>query len=103
MEMSEQLASNVLWLTALLGPAFIFLATGPFPAGRLLWPRALGAVGLGWILWLAYAVAAQSLSDRLENGAALAFVSVFGWVAPMIVVAIAWAVVAYVRKRGGAG
>jgi hypothetical protein len=104
-------ATTVLWLTSLILPALIFYAGGIARSIYATSIRALLAIGCGWIFMVAYAQAAQFLSQKPINGAALAFASVFGWVLPTAVVGcclfIRWIIVRRyqhkIAEQGGGG
>jgi hypothetical protein len=100
--MSEHLASTIIWLSSLALPCLLFLAANSFRSvGRsMLW--AALSVGVGWLLGLAYAVAAHALALTsaspaeyeavfANDGAPLAFAAVLGWVPATVVIALTWA------------
>jgi len=95
-------AINVIWITSLALPYFVFILHNNFQHSRITILRALIAIGLGWVFMIAYAISASSITvvekisrENLNavtpnDGASLAFVSVFGWLIPSFVVFIAW-------------
>jgi len=95
-------AIHILWLTGLILPALIFFVGGVPRSILATGIRALLAIGGGWLFMIAYAQAAQFLSQKPINGAALAFVSVCGWALPAGIVAaclfVRWFVLHRVSK-----
>ncbi|MEM7193453.1 MAG: hypothetical protein AAF402_00795 [Pseudomonadota bacterium] len=89
----EGYAVNVLWITALLLPAAIFLVGPKLRKNKLTLIRAMFAIGCGWCYWIAYTIAAQTItSGMVMNGASYAFVILLGWIMPTTIVVLAWAV-----------
>ncbi len=86
----EEYAINILWITSLAIPGLVFLIANNFNRFSVTLFRAVLAVGAGWAVQFAYGIAAQHLSGEPINGAAIAFVSVFGWVLPTIIVGLCW-------------
>jgi|GEM_PF-6096480 len=86
----EKLATNVLWIVSLIFPALLFLIANKFKRLSITFIRALIAIGLGWLVQLSYSLAAQHMSGQEINGAALSFVSIFGWVIPVFIVLLCW-------------
>lgn len=106
----NELATTVLWLTSLVLPGLIFFAGGISQSILAAVVRAILAIGFGWLFIVAYAQAAQFLSQQPINGAALAFASVLGWILPSAIVGaclfIRWIIVrrhGYKRAEGAAG
>jgi hypothetical protein len=81
-------ATYILWLSGLILPALIFFVGGVPRTILATCIRALLAIGGGWLFMIAYAHAAQFLSQKPVNGAALAFVRVCGWALPAGIVAV---------------
>lgn len=82
----EYFAANTLWLTGLALPALLFFVGNDFRMAAMTFVRALLAIAGGWAFWLAYCIAV----GNPDNGAALAFASVFGWVPPAAIVGVCW-------------
>ncbi len=99
----NEFATTVLWLTTLILPALIFYAGGISRSIYATLIRALVAIGCGWIFMIAYTQAAQFLSEKPINGAALAFAGVFGWILPVLIVGcclfIRWVIVRQYQKK----
>ena len=82
----EHLAANMLWVTGLVLPLLLFFVGNKFRTTAITSVRALLAIAGGWAFLLAYCIVAGDP----ENGAALAFASVLGWVYPAIIVGFFW-------------
>lgn len=95
-------AVSVIWVTSLGLPYVLFLVENRFSHRGITLFRAIAAIGAGWVFMIAYAIIANSLKilelsqDQGKivfpegDGAALAFVTVFGWILPLVVVCVAW-------------
>jgi len=81
-------AIHILWLAGLVLPALIFFVGGVPRTILATGIRTVFAIGGGWLFMIAYAQAAQFLSQKPINGAALAFASVCGWILPAGIVAV---------------
>ena len=100
----KEYALNVLWITALLLPVVVFLAGPKLSLNRSTFIRALLAIGCGWIFWIAYTIAAQTItSGMVMNGASYSFSIMFGWFLPTIDVTLTWAVYWYFLLRQHVG
>jgi hypothetical protein len=99
--MSAHLATTIIWISSLALPCLLFLAANSFRNGwqSILWAALSTAVG--WLLALAYAVAAHSLALTsasptehpavfANDGAPLAFAAVLGWVPAAVAVILTW-------------
>jgi hypothetical protein len=91
-------AIDVLWGTSLILPIVVFLLVNPLASIRAKLFAATVAVGAGWCLTVAYAVAAraialseagtrdQQLAVLDHDGAPLAFAMTLGWIPGLVVV-----------------
>ena len=95
----ERFATVVIGLSTLALPYCVFALGNRFERWWLTLSRAVVAIGVGWTMTLAYALAAGAIAfqntspDQLEklyehDGAPLAFAAVFGWVPSALIVAI---------------
>lgn len=99
----DDLALRILWITSLTLPALVFFA---FRSHRWSTDVIAAAVGVvsGWLLNIAYVVAAQAITIRDPsevNGAASAFGLVLGWVLPSILVILTWIARYVITRRTG--
>ena len=104
-------ASTVIWMSSFLLPYLLFVASNHFGRPVITLLRAAIAIGLGWLLTVAYAIAAnamtiatlnysqQSINVVAGDGASLSFSVLFGWFLPLIVVCLAWIIHAWVLPR----
>jgi hypothetical protein len=98
----EELSITTLQLTGLVLPYVLFVVHNSFRRWWWTGVRALAAVGVGWIFWLAFVFAADALNrsaatsqqqiETLNNGdgAKFVFALVFGWVVPAVTVGLVW-------------
>jgi hypothetical protein len=80
----NEFAATILWITDLALPVLIFFVGGIPRSLCSTVIRSVLAIGYGWMFAIAYCLAAQHLSLKPINGAAYAFVGVFGWVLPTL-------------------
>lgn len=91
------LAINILWIVSFILPYLVFVIKNEFKNNWIIFIRAIIAIIIGWIYVIAYTIAANSISfveqyiqgnNSIEElgGATFAFVSIFGWITPTIVV-----------------
>lgn len=99
--MSIPTATTLLWLSSLVLPVLLFLAANRFRNTRtsLIWMSV--SVAVGWLLKIAYAVAAHAMALAFaspehypavfaHDGAPHAFAVLFGWVPVTIITALVW-------------
>ena len=111
MLVSNEQAVTILWLVILVLPYFLFVFKNDFSSKKITFIRALISIFIGWGYVLSYTLASHAIyfmssynetgaiSYAGNDGASLAFVSVFGWIIPAIVVSIAWILHAFFKKR----
>lgn len=109
----QHFAITTIWLSTIVLPCLLFLVANSFSRTSVTLARAFVAVLAGWALVAAYGIAAHAINlsasrtdAELEalysgDGAALAFSAMFGWVGPLLVVCITWAVRASVHRLLG--
>jgi len=106
----EGFSSVVIWLSSLVFPLLVFFVGNSFRSRAHLLVRFAVAIGIGWALIFASAVAAHALNISVasaaelsalyeRDGAPLAFAAVFGWLPATLFVAIAWLFRAYALRK----
>ena len=102
-----------MWGLALALPYLVFAIHNSFRRRWLTIFRALIAVGVGWIVMVAYVTAADAISrvsatttaeiEALNDGdgAKFAFAAVLGWVLPTLIVSVSWAAHVFLLPRLG--
>jgi uncharacterized membrane protein YGL010W len=107
----EQFASTTIWVTSLALPYLLFAVANPFRHTLITAIRALVAITAGWLLSVAYAIAAGALSlsnapseaARLAiydtDGSKVSFALMFGWVLPSVIVLGSWVLHRFVSRR----
>jgi len=91
----------VIWLASLVLPCTVFLAGSRCPSGWTAVLRATVAVLAGWMLNVAYADVAQTIttaSAKDQGGAAMAFAAVLGWVPSALLVLVTWVAAIAVKR-----
>lgn len=102
---------TILWVASLAMPYLVFAIHNSFRRRWLTALRAIVAVVVGWLSTIAYVTAADAINRSLAvtpaeiealnngDGAKFAFVSVFGWVLPTIIVGASWVIHGLVLPR----
>jgi hypothetical protein len=112
--MSVTSATTILWLSSLALPCLLFLAVDRLRSllANLAW--AALCIGIGWLLTVAYAMAAHALALTaasatdyatvfVSDGAPAAFATVFGWIPSSVAIASVWAARWYLPRRRQSG
>lgn len=107
----DRASVTMLWAASLALPYLVFAIHNSFRRRWLTFLRAIIAVGVGWLFEIAYVTAADSINRSLAvtpaeiealnngDGAKFAFVAVFGWVLPTIIVGVSWAIYVVVLPK----
>ena len=107
----DRIAITTMWGVGLALPYLVFAIHNSFRRRWLTIFRALIAVGVGWIVMVAYVTAADAISRALAttpaeiealnngDGAKLAFAAVLGWLLPTFIVCVSWVAHVYLVPR----
>jgi hypothetical protein len=108
--MEAQMPLELVWIATLLVPILIFVVGNKFSSQKLVALRALVAILVGWGSMYLYRVFASSIAKNnvpatgalqnyyISDGAPNAFVVLFGWIVPAVLVLGAWLLLRMLKR-----